>query len=291
MPNRPRIALKVADFAANLTFYVDLLGFTLVNSRPDIGMAHLLTGSGTPILLAGPQVEEVRNYLDEPRIVFKPGDTLDLRCDDLVTQQAKLVERGLTPVQEEGIFQGDRKLVVKAPDGYRIEYVVPAPNLSPEELLPLYAKGGDEVADAIVGLTEADLDLMRAPGEWTIRQTVHHLAESASLFLLAIKSALAQSGSTYVRNPYDQEHWVEALDYRGRPIEPSLMLIQAVHRHISQLLYHLPDPWDRYIMMKFADEEGEGEKITVGELITMLVRHTTDHCEEIRQTRQMHHRL
>ncbi len=103
------------------------------------------------------------------------------------------------------------------------------------------------------------LDLMRAPGEWTIRQTVHHLAESASLFLLAIKSALAQSGSPYVRNPYDQEHWVEALDYRGRPIEPSLMLIQAVHRHISQLLSHLPDPWDHYIMMKFADEEGGRE--------------------------------
>jgi len=35
-------------------------------------------------------------------------------------------------------------------------------------------------------------------------------------FLVTLKSALAQSGSTFIRNPYDQPRWVEALAYKER---------------------------------------------------------------------------
>lgn len=290
MPEQPRFALTVTDLAASIAFAVDFLGFKLAETQPESAdMKYLLDSDGDPMMLTTPQVQNVRERLAEPRLVFKPGDTLDFLCEDIETQRATFASRGLTSVHEETNALGERKLVVVAPDNYKIVYIMPVKR-SPEETIALYAQGGEDVEAAIAGLSEADLDLTRALGEWTIRQIVHHLAESASLSLMTIKAALAQSGSTYVRPPYDQEHWAETLAYDRRPIEPSLALIKAIHAHITQLFQYVPDCWDHYTMMKFPDQEGEGRKLTLGYLIDIQIGHTADHCDEIRETRRVHNR-
>ncbi len=60
--------------------------------------------------------------------------------------------------------------------------------------------------------------------------------------------------------------------------------------HIAQLLQHVPDNWEHYVMLKFADEDGEGSKVTVGNFVSGMARHLADHCEEIRETRRVHDR-
>lgn len=289
MPVRPRFAMIVSDIAASLKFYISYLGFTAVESQPESGMATMIDSDGDPILLAGSAISDVKSYLDEPRIVFKPGDTLDFSFDDIDAQRALLIERGLTGVTINENAWGDRTLSVKDPDGYIIAFVSMAHH-SPEELLKVYGHEPEELEQALAGLSEANLDLRRADNEWTIRQIVHHLAESATLFLLQIKTSLAQSGSIYIRNPYDQDHWVQSLDYAGRPIEPSLALVKAVHAHIAQLARHIPDYQDRYVLLKSPDEapDKEGRKTTVGIWLEILTRHTAEHCEEIRETRRVH---
>ena len=139
-------------------------------------------------------------------------------------------------------------------------------------------------------LTEADLDLTRAPEEWSIRQIVHHLAETDSMFLMIFESALARSGSTFIRNSYDQAHWAEVLVYQERAIEPSLALIKATRQHITQLLQHIPNHWDCSVLLKFASEEGVGHKVTVGQLLGSLNWHLAEHCAEIHETRRIHRR-
>jgi hypothetical protein len=289
MPKHARVALKVNDLSSSLIFNVDRLGFQLAESQPDADIAVVLDPDGDPILLAGPTVEDVHSHLDEPRIVFKPGDTLDFSEDNLDVRLVALTAVGLTNIQQEQNGEGDRKLIIKNPSNYTISYIQRVQR-APEEIIALYTRGGDEVEAALAGLTEADLDLTRAPEEWSIRQIVHHLAESESLFLMTFKSALAQSGSTFIRNPYDQAHWVEALAYKQRAIEPSLALIKATRQHITHLLQHIPDHWDRYVLLKFASREGEGDKVTVGQLLDLLSRHLTDHCAEIQETRRIHSR-
>lgn len=288
MSVRPSFAMIVSDITASLKFYISYLGFIAVESQLESGMATMLDSDGDPILLADHAISDVKSYLDEPRIVFKLGDTLDFSSDDLDAQKSLLVERGLTDLTVAENAWGDRTLLVKDPDGYVIAFVSMAHH-SPEELLVLYERAPEELESALAGLSEAELDLRRADNEWTIRQIVHHLAESATLFVLQIKTALAQSGSIYIHNPYDQDHWVQSLDYAGRPIEPSLALIKAVHAHIAQLLHHIPDYQDRYVLSKLPGEspDKEGRKTTVGELLGILVRHTTEHCEEIRETRRI----
>jgi catechol 2,3-dioxygenase-like lactoylglutathione lyase family enzyme len=291
MSKRPRIAMKVTDLATSLVFYVNNLGFDLVESKPEVDTALVLDSDDNSfwgcILLAGPQVEDVRVHLDEPRVVYKPGDTLDFLENDIDAKCVNLIGKGLGDMKVEDNIWGDRKLTLKDPDGYTIVFLTPA-KPSPEKMAALYEQGGEELSSILADLGEPELDLVRAPGEWSIRQIVHHLAETDSLFLLPIKTALAQPGSAYVRNAYDQDAWVKTLDYTGRAIEPSLALVRAIRRHISQLLQHIPDNSEHYVILKWVDEEGEGHKVTVGDFVESIVRHQADHCEEIRETLRIH---
>jgi catechol 2,3-dioxygenase-like lactoylglutathione lyase family enzyme len=283
--------LKVNDLASSLAFYVDRLGFQLAESQPGADIALVLAPNGDLLLLAGPAVQEVKSHLDETHVIFKPGDTLDFSEaeENLDARLATLIRCGLTEIQQEQTEEGDRKLSIKDPSNYTISYIERVPR-SAEETRMLYSRGGDDVEAALAGLAEADLDLTRAPDEWSIRQIVHHLAETDAMFLMIFESALARSGSTFIRNSYDQAHWAETLVYNQRAIEPSLALIKATRWHLAHLFQHIPDHWDRYVLLKFASEEGEGDKVTIGQLLDGMNWHLADHCREIRETRRIHRR-
>src|SRR5262249_57327375 len=47
-----------------------------------------------------------------------------------------------------------------------------------QAMIEQYRRGYQEVAEAIAGATEAELDARPAPGKWTAREIVHHLADS-----------------------------------------------------------------------------------------------------------------
>jgi catechol 2,3-dioxygenase-like lactoylglutathione lyase family enzyme len=289
MAKYARVALKVNDLATSLHFYVDILGLELIESLPESDMAVVRDPEGSLLLLAGPSVVELHGLLEEPHLVYKQGDTIEFFQEDLGACLAALTARGLTAIEQAQTEAGDRLVIIKDPSHSTIRYVQLVQH-SPEETLATYARGGEEIEAVLTGLTEADLDLTRSPDEWSIRQIVHHLAETDSLFLMTFESALAQPGCTFIRNPYDQPYWAEALAYKERAIEPSMALIKAMRDHLLQLFQYIPDFWDRYVLLKFASWEGEGDKVTVGGLLEGLNRHLAEHCAEIRETRRMHSR-
>ncbi len=289
MPKLPGFAMIVSDLAASIAFYVDRLGFTPVEQQLEADMAQLIDYDGDLILFAGPKVQDVRVHLSEPRQVFKPGESLTYRVDDLDQREALLREKGITEISLKESSFGDRTLIFKDPDGYTIEFFAPV-NRSSGETIALYAQGPYELEAALDGLAQDALDLTLTAGSWSIRQIVHHLAESESLFLMHIETALADSGHVYVRPPYDQELWPQSLEYTQRPIEPSIALVQASRNHINQLLHYVPDSWEKFVLTKYVPEEDEGRKTTVSELVNIQVRHMREHCEEIREIRKIHGR-
>ena len=290
MPNKARTAIRVLDLKTSIAFYTTLLNFELIESQPELGIAYIRDSDGDLLLLASPHLEDPRSLLDEPRRVFKPGDTLDFYVDNFEMQHARLIENGSTDMRVEENEHGEQRLLVTDPNGYHLAFVIPVKR-SPEAMITAYSGLSSDIAAALDGLTEADLDLQRALDEWSIRQIIHHLALSTSLSLMSIETVLVNPGSVFIRPPYDQEKWVEILDYQNRPIETSLALIKAVQAHITQLLLHVPPSWDHFIVRKFsANTEDEGHKSTLSEMITIQIEHTTAHLDEIRQTRKVHHR-
>lgn len=97
----------------------------------------------------------------------------------------------------------------------------------------------DKVAAAVAGLTDGQLDTPYRPGGWTVRQTVHHLADSHSNSLTRFKLALTEDTPPTIK-PYYEERWAELADSK-LPIDVSQAMLRAIHVRWSALLGSMTD--------------------------------------------------
>lgn len=275
-------AIRVSDLDASLAFYVERLGFRLTWHDPEAGVAQV-DAAGYPVLLAGPDAPDLRSYLDETHEVVQPGGTLFVHSGDLDALAAMLAARGVdfSAVEQ---WWGDRSLLATDPDGYTVAFFT-LTERTQDETLALYAQGPERLEEALAGLSEADLDLALRPGAWTIRQIVHHIADSEATALAGPKFAIAEPGRLYLRNPYSQSVWAESLNYAGRPVGPSVALFRAIREHMLDVITHVPGAWDS------ATRDARGHAGTpVGVFMGMLVSHAFEHIEDILEIRRAHGR-
>lgn len=84
----------------------------------------------------------------------------------------------------------------------------------------------DKIAEAVEDLSDDQLDTEYRPGGWTVRQTVHHVADSHANSLIRFKLALTEEGPTI--RPYYEDRWAELGDSR-LPIGVSLNMLESIH--------------------------------------------------------------
>lgn len=92
---------------------------------------------------------------------------------------------------------------------------------------------------ACAGLTEAQLDTPYRPEGWTVRQVVHHTADSHMHAYARLKFALSEENPTI--KPYAEDVWAEMSDAREAPVALSLDLLEAVHGRLVWALRALDD--------------------------------------------------
>ncbi|MFA9559436.1 YfiT family bacillithiol transferase [Evansella sp. AB-rgal1] len=90
--------------------------------------------------------------------------------------------------------------------------------------------------DAVKDLDNEQLDTPYRPEGWTVRQVVHHLADSHMNAYVRFKLALTEEKPTI--KPYDEAKWAELPDYH-LPIDISLSLLDAMHKRWTNLLRNL----------------------------------------------------
>lgn len=113
---------------------------------------------------------------------------------------------------------------------------------TPAGILNRFAAGPDELERALEGLSEADLDLTRAPTRWTIRQILHHVVVGDDMVILRAKAAFGSSGAVFYGGWYDHEAWVDTLDFSGREVGPGLTLLRANRLYIVTWWNAFPVP-------------------------------------------------
>ena len=91
---------------------------------------------------------------------------------------------------------------------------------------------------AVEGLSETQLDTPYRDGGWTVRQLVHHVADSHAMAYIRCKLALTENWPTI--NPYQEAAWANMTDSR-LPIDVSLGLIAGLHARWAALLESLKD--------------------------------------------------
>jgi uncharacterized damage-inducible protein DinB len=91
--------------------------------------------------------------------------------------------------------------------------------------------------DAVRGLTAEQLDTPYRPGGWTVRQVIHHVADSHVNSYVRFRLALTEANPTI--KPYQESRWAELEDARTGPVEVSLDLIESLHGRWVALLKSL----------------------------------------------------
>src|SRR5215203_1174661 len=131
---------------------------------------------------------------------------------------------------------------------------------------------------AVEGLPDEQLDTPYRPGGWTVRQVVHHVADSHMNGFIRLKLALTENNPTI--KPYDENAWAQLPDM-ALPIDVSLTLIDQVHARWTAVLRTLGTPqWER----TFVHPE-HGTTMTVGYHTQNYDWHSRHHVAHITAVR------
>jgi uncharacterized damage-inducible protein DinB len=95
-----------------------------------------------------------------------------------------------------------------------------------------------EIASAVAGLDPAGLERSYREGGWTVRQLVHHVADSHLNAYCRHRLAVLENRPTI--RPYDERAWAELEDARRAPVAVSLTLLAALHDRWTTFLAALP---------------------------------------------------
>jgi uncharacterized damage-inducible protein DinB len=134
------------------------------------------------------------------------------------------------------------------------------------------------LAAAVSGLDDAQLDTEYRPGGWTVRQTAHHVPDSHANALIRFKWALTEDNPTI--KAYHEDRWAELGDTR-LPVDVSLKMIEAVHERWVALLESMTDA--DFARKFIHPETGEWTLEGVLALYAWHSRHHTAHITALRE--------
>jgi hypothetical protein len=112
-----------------------------------------------------------------------------------------------------------------------------------KKLIDQYTDGYRVVAEALTGADDDQLDARPAPGKWSAREVVHHLADSEITAATRLRLLVGTDNPQIYG--YDQDEFAKRLFY-DRPIEASLDAFKTTRRSTAEILQRMTDAdWAR----------------------------------------------
>ena len=130
----------------------------------------------------------------------------------------------------------------------------------------------------VTHLNEEQLDNTYRSQGWTIRQLVHHCADSHMNSFIRFKLALTEEQPTI--KPYREQRWAELADGK-MPIDASLMLLEGLHARWVALLHSLSD--EELSRTYFHPDQGQDIPLNV--TIGLYAWHGRHHLAHIRKAK------
>ena len=84
------------------------------------------------------------------------------------------------------------------------------------------------------GLSPEQILTHTLPGNWTVAQVVHHLADSHMNALIRLKLALTEDNPQI--KPYAESLWAELADGTSADLDPSFRILEGVHHRFAEVL-------------------------------------------------------
>lgn len=137
-----------------------------------------------------------------------------------------------------------------------------------------------KLRNAVDGLYESQLDTPYRDGGWTVRQTVHHVADSHAQAVGRVRLALTEEWPKVT--PYQEKLWAELPDVLIEPVTGSLRMLEGLHARWTALLLSLSeDDWsDRGYV------HAETGKQTIEQVAALYAWHGKHHTAHITKLRE-----
>jgi hypothetical protein len=146
-------------------------------------------------------------------------------------------------------------------------------------LLERFRRGAELLAVVLTGVFGEEEDFTTAPGKWSIRQLVAHLADTELVAAHRFRQLLAEDNPTLVA--FNQEAWASNLDYARRKPKQSLETLRRLRAENYELLKEVPEPaFERY------GTHTERGRVTLGQTLEGFTNHTESHARQIEAMRE-----
>ncbi len=149
-------------------------------------------------------------------------------------------------------------------------------NLS--EAIKMIQELPNKVKQAVGKLNDSQLDTPYRPEGWTIRQVVHHCADSHMNCLIRFKLALTEDNP--IIKTYEEQFWAELADGKNIPIEPSMKMLEGIHYRWTVLLKSMnEEQFNRTFV-----HPSNNEQMTLRKATAMYAWHCKHHLSHILNT-------
>jgi uncharacterized damage-inducible protein DinB len=129
------------------------------------------------------------------------------------------------------------------------------------------------VRQLVAPLSESQLDTRYK--NWTVRQIVHHLADSHLNAFVRFRVALTEDRPTI--KPYDETRWAELFDSKTADVELSLRLLESLHARWVLVLRSLTDA----DLERTYFHPEHGREFRLDEALAMYAHHSRHHAGQI----------
>ncbi|WP_462252778.1 YfiT family bacillithiol transferase [Ekhidna sp.] len=139
----------------------------------------------------------------------------------------------------------------------------------------------EKLKKLVGNLSYDELDMNYRPGSWSIKQVVHHLADSHMNSFLRFKWILTEEKPTI--KTYNEVEWAKTADANNEEIMESIEILGGVHNRLIMLLKSLNNDQKK---RPFVHPE-YGEEFTLEWLIGLYAWHSRHHLTHIKQAIEM----
>ncbi len=134
----------------------------------------------------------------------------------------------------------------------------------------------------VENLNDKQLDTRYRKEGWTIRQVIHHCADSHMNSFIRFKLALTEDNPTI--KPYYEERWSELVDSKVMSIESSLKIIEGLHTRWTILIQNLTES----DLTKTFTHPESGRSYKLNETIGLYAWHSNHHLAHIVETKKQY---
>jgi len=138
----------------------------------------------------------------------------------------------------------------------------------------------EQLKTAVAGWTDEQLNTPYREGGWTVRQLIHHVADSHMNSYIRFKWALTEDSPTI--KAYDEKAWAELPEAKSAPVAISLDLLTALHTRWVMVLKNLSES----DLKRYFVHPESGEQIPLDHNIALYAWHSRHHLHHVLQLKE-----